>query len=311
MERLRGLDALRGIAALSVLAYHLHVFYHTPFFRAGPLAVDFFFMLSGYVMARTYEGRFPTPPSFLWRRFRRFWPTAMVGTAIGLGVLLTWGHVGPVEIMLALVMLPNPWTGWAFPLNPPVWSLFSELAANFIHGFLARASTRILLAAIAILTLVNTLAARHAHGLIAGPEFASVPLGIARVCLSYFIGVVLYRTWQDRPPLRIPALITALLLPVFLVADKVWWLDIVFVLLVCPLLIAGGLTWDSRWIAKFGTISFPLYAVHYPIMAAFALAGIAWPFAIAAALALAVLMSLDSSPVRAGAWVRRKAAAAR
>ena len=56
--RLGGLDQLRGVAALLVLGYHIWTEFNVgPIFRRSYLAVDFFFMLSGFVMARTYEGK--------------------------------------------------------------------------------------------------------------------------------------------------------------------------------------------------------------------------------------------------------------
>jgi len=87
MERLHGLDALRGIAALVVLAFHIGLIYGLePIFLNGWLAVDFFFALSGYVLARTYEGRLHKTIGawqFSKKRFFRFWPVVLFGGAIG------------------------------------------------------------------------------------------------------------------------------------------------------------------------------------------------------------------------------------
>ena len=295
---------MRGIAALCVLVHHLAVFYDFPEFKAGYLAVDFFFVLSGYVMARTYEGRFPTAPRFLWMRFKRFWPTVMIGSALGLLVLVWKGELGPVAVALAVLILPNPWTLWAFPLNPPAWSLFLELTANFIHGFVARVSTPVLAICVVALAGFNLLVASRTNGMIAGPEFSTLLPGVLRVCLGYFLGIVLYRTWQDQPPLRLPALATALFLPLLLALGQSWWFDILFVLVACPLLIMGGLAWNPSWGHRVGAVSFPLYAVHYPILEGFSLTGIAWPLAALAALALATAMSARWAGI--GRWWPRR-----
>ena len=70
--RLLGLDALRGIAAIMVVMFHLGL----PM-MGSHLAVDFFFMLSGFVMARTYDERLQTgamsPLAFMIKRYRRLW----------------------------------------------------------------------------------------------------------------------------------------------------------------------------------------------------------------------------------------------
>lgn len=298
MERLRGLDALRGIAALCVLIHHLRLFEGFPQFAKGYLAVDFFFVLSGYVMARTYEGDFPRAAAFLWMRFKRFWPTVQIGSLLGLAVLAWRGQLDAAGIVLALVMAPNPWTMWAFPLNPPAWSLFLELTANYVHGFLARVPTGALTAAVAVCAVVTMPFAYIHGGNIGGPEFHSLPAGLARVGFGYLLGVVLFRRWRDRPPVRPYWLVTALLLPLLLGLGRFWWFDFAFVALACPLLIAGGLAWDARRGGSLGALSFPLYAVHYPIVEGASRAGIPWPVAAAASLALAAVLSDRWKPRR-------------
>ena len=89
MDRLYGLDALRGMAAMVVL--FMHVFG----FAAGHLAVDFFFMLSGFIMARTYEprlqGRTIGAGQFLMGRYRRLGPAMAAGASTGLAIYLAAG----------------------------------------------------------------------------------------------------------------------------------------------------------------------------------------------------------------------------
>src|SRR5262245_61697811 len=103
MNRLYGLDALRGVAALAVLFHHYEVIFgSTHYFSRAYLAVDVFFMISGYVMARTYEGRLGNSLSavqFLWIRIKRLWPTMAVGTTIG--AFLMVGKLAPVDFFLA------------------------------------------------------------------------------------------------------------------------------------------------------------------------------------------------------------------
>ena len=94
--RLSGLDVLRGIAALWVLHYHTIkvVLDGHNFGSRGYLAVDFFFMLSGYVMARSYEDKFRQGyglKSFFTARYRRVWPTMAIGGLISAPMLMCGG----------------------------------------------------------------------------------------------------------------------------------------------------------------------------------------------------------------------------
>src|SRR3954471_17744990 len=94
-KRLAGLDGLRGIAAFSILIYHVIPVAAGEWRGNAYLAVDFFFMLSGYVMARTYEARLADglpPAAFIAARFRRLWPTMFVAGMLGLpGFFIVYG----------------------------------------------------------------------------------------------------------------------------------------------------------------------------------------------------------------------------
>ena len=116
VRRLHGLDTMRGIAALCVFAFHLHGIYpETPsIWGKGYLAVDFFMMLSGYVMARTYEERMRGglgAGNFVLIRYRRLWLTMAVGSLIGVGYL--WRATGDpawfaLGFALNMALLPSP-----------------------------------------------------------------------------------------------------------------------------------------------------------------------------------------------------------
>ena len=136
--RLHGLDALRGMAALIVICYHIgQAVGWRWFFPRGYLAVDFFFLLSGFVMARTYGDRLKlglSTPDFMAMRLKKLWPIAAIGSAIG---LLTF-H-GPWQAAVAGFLF-LPWLGsaTAFTLNTPIWSLHFELVANALHKLIER-----------------------------------------------------------------------------------------------------------------------------------------------------------------------------
>lgn len=290
--RLPGLDVLRGIAALCVLGLHLQSINvdHPKIFGKGYLAVDLFFMLSGYVMARTYEPRLArglSPIAFLFQRYRRLWPVMAIGGVLGLPKL--WLDSGdPALFAIAagfnLLLLPNPAKGVAFPLNIPAWSIFFELTANLVHGLLLwRLGGRWLLA-LATLTFALALWVGRSHGTFdVGAHSEDYFAGLPRVLLSYVIGMALWRWWRDNPPVPVPTFFAFAAMPLlfasaWLVGIEDWRLDLGFVAIACPLLIAGALRFgaDERpggAAAMLGALSFPLYAVHMPVLQGMRLLG--------------------------------------
>ena len=290
--RLPGLDMLRGIAALCVLGLHLPAinFDMPNVFAKAYLAVDLFFMLSGYVMARTYEARLarglPARTFFL-ARYRRLWPVMAIGSAIGLPKLFLEAPDLAAFVLAAsfnLLLLPMPATGVAFPLNIPAWSIFFELTANLIHGlFLWRLGARLLLVIAAIMLSLTIWVGLLYGALDVGAHTEDYFAGLPRVLLSYMIGIVLSRWWRDQPPVAISPALAFVAMP--LVFASAWFLhmtdwqfDLVFIVVVCPLLIAGGLRYrpaqrSGAIAAAVGALSFPLYAVHMPVLQGMRLLG--------------------------------------
>lgn len=274
-ERLHGLDALRGIAALVVLVFHICLIYGLePLFVHGWLAVDFFFALSGYVLARTYEGRLHSkisPWMFAKKRFLRFWPVVLFGGAVGAPYVLAGFPAQEALAILALNLFLIPYfrDGELFPLNGPYWSLFYELAANIAHGFLlSRLSDRQLLALVAACALGLAIIGYFYGGLSLGTNPKTFAAGFVRVTLSYGLSVLLYRWWRDEPPIKIrwPALVLVGVLLLIGRGPLAGFLpQLAFVLICVPLVIAGGLRWQTK-LSPLGTLSFPLYAAHLPVV---------------------------------------------
>jgi peptidoglycan/LPS O-acetylase OafA/YrhL len=118
------LDGLRGIAALIVLIYHaLGPTYGIAGFRGGFLAVDFFFMLSGFVVARAYEQRLADGLSFagfLKIRFDRLYPTIAAGVLIGAVAFMATGKPALILTLMSLLMIPSlSHRDGLFPVNGP------------------------------------------------------------------------------------------------------------------------------------------------------------------------------------------------
>lgn len=168
------LDGLRGVAALLVVWYHVFEGFQfagnkpvIDFINHGYLAVDFFFILSGFVVGYAYDSRWGktlTTGGFFRRRLIRLQPMVCMGALIGaVSFLLTgmerWDgtHATLGLTLLAFVcgclMLPAlpgmprevRGNGEMFPLNGPCWSLFFEYIGNIVYALaIRRLSTRLL-----------------------------------------------------------------------------------------------------------------------------------------------------------------------
>ena len=167
------LDGLRGVAALIVVWYHVHEGFAfasgAPIvggLNHGYMAVDFFFILSGFVIGYAYDDRWKkgfTLGDFFKRRLIRLHPMIVMGAVLGLITFCLQGavqwdgtHIATSMIMLALLcalfFIPATGTcyeirgnGEMFPLNGPSWSLFFEYIGNILYAlFIHRFSTRVL-----------------------------------------------------------------------------------------------------------------------------------------------------------------------
>ena len=271
-NRLSGLDGLRGIAALSVLGFHA-----SGGNGNGFLAVDLFFMLSGYVMARTFEGRLGhglTAFGFMKKRYARLWPTlAICGLLAAPLFLRQFGIEAWPFVVANLLLIPTMRVNRIYPLNGPTWSILLELIANALHGIVLHRMSRRSLAMVAAVALACFAALSGMAGTTnLGPTPDLFIAGIPRLIFSYSTGILLFRCWQDRPPININPWLTYLLMPAVFVTSEItgvhpWGLDLLFVAVGCPLMMAGALRpirfeREARWL---GSISFPLYAVHTPI----------------------------------------------
>ena len=143
--RIAGLDGLRGVAAMAILAHHIGVLRHESiFFSHGYLAVDFFFLLSGFVIGGAYEPRMAAGMTF-WRyaqiRLIRLYPLIALGAVAGAVSFILTNKPLPVwtALWFQLAFIPFAVTRVeAYPLNGVQWSLFFELFINAVHAALYR-----------------------------------------------------------------------------------------------------------------------------------------------------------------------------
>ena len=167
------LDGLRGVAALMVVIFHCFETY-VPVFKTqivnhGYLAVDFFFVLSGFVIGYAYDDRWDkmTTWGFFKRRLTRLHPMVIAGTLVGAALFFFSGsafpqtlQVEPWKFVLCLVMglliLPCPNSldirGWGElnSFNGPQWTLTFEYIGNILYAFVFRHLPKIALAILCI-----------------------------------------------------------------------------------------------------------------------------------------------------------------
>ncbi len=174
------LDGLRGVAALMVVIFHLFETYSKgPAFQIvnhGYLAVDFFFVLSGFVVGYAYDDRWDrmTTWGFFKRRLTRLHPMVIAGTLVGAALFFFSGtafprtlEVEPWKFALCLVMglLIIPCgkgldiRGWneLNSFNGPVWTLTLEYIGNILYAFFLRRLPKVALAVLCAVCAFFTL----------------------------------------------------------------------------------------------------------------------------------------------------------
>ncbi len=282
---------MRGVAALVVLVGHGLVGANVSWFSPLPvprayLAVDFFFLLSGFILARVYERRFVegmTARQFMLQRYIRLYPLFLIGLTVGIvSALITNAmHRGSLPLgaigtaaTTELFMLPSPtwhYIPHIFPLNKPGWSLFFELVANAIYAFAwTKLSNRVLAVIVATSGAALIYLCAHGGGY-GGAGWGDFAWGFPRVCFSFFLGVLIGRCYRSRfvqSPLA--ALLPIALLPILFLPQMAGpVLELVIAMLVFPLIVAAGASIEPRSPRGYvflGSISYPLYAIHEPLL---------------------------------------------
>ena len=264
------LDGLRGVAAMLVVAYHLfETYYHggpdQPI-NHGYLAVDFFFVLSGFVIGYAYDDRWNKMSTwaFFKRRLIRLHPMVILGTLFG-ALMFYFGSCTDFPLinqtpwlMVVLVMfwcftmipLPNTMDirGWAEtnPLNGPAWSLQWEYIANILYALVIRRLSKVALgicvAVFAVMTVILCLNL-DVTGFLEERNWASytvvggwsttpdqLQVGLTRLLYPFFCGLLIS---------RLDKLIK--------VKAGFWWCSLMIVVLLCMPWMGIGTEGESRW----------------------------------------------------------------
>ncbi len=304
------LDGLRGVAALMVVTFHTFEAYadsnrFRQIINHGYMAVDFFFLLSGFVIAYAYDDRWQKMSvwDFFKRRLIRLEPMVVAGSVIGAALfyfqsapMFPLVHTTPVwKVLLAMLvgctlipLLPSmDIRGWQemHPLDGPAWSLFFEYLANIAYALgLRKISNRWLgvLTAAAAAFLMQYLLFGPQGDVIGGWSVTPTQLhiGFARLLYPFLAGMLLMRLGRRIRVRGAFALCSALLvlsfaLPRFGGPAHLWVNGLyegLCILALYPLIVAIGAGSElagagSVRMCKFlGDISYPLYITHYPLI---------------------------------------------
>lgn len=285
------LDGLRGVAAFVVLIGHLSGPYHAVAIR-GYLAVDLFFLMSGFVVAASYEpmlqaGRFG---AFVAVRLKRLWPLYALSFAVGIACYLIARHLKPEDdflfpalplgtvVAMSLFFLPQTARyggGAAFPLNPAAWSLSVELFGNLIYAFGVRTLTTRTLKAVVAVAAVGLVAILYRNGsLNVGADVSDLARAYIRYAFSFSLGVLFHRLDREGrlPALRLPpwAIFGLAALAMSGLAPDGPVYDFAVVTLVFPVLAAAAIRSEPGPVfaplcAWAGAVSYPLYILHEPV----------------------------------------------
>jgi peptidoglycan/LPS O-acetylase OafA/YrhL len=225
-HRFHVLDGMRGIAALAVMLFHYHSFgVHSRFFSNTFTAVDFFFVLSGFVLSHAYGEKLRVGTGagdYLVRRIARLFPLAALGLLIGAPAFYVLSVAGKdagysvhnLVVMLSCNLFFLPYLGeWGvrakdvFPIDHALWSIFLEMLASVAFIWLVRMRGLTLLW-IAVASYVALFSAAALSGILPGFYLPSPDMGwnstnflggFPRVLCSFMCGMLLYRLYKLQP----------------------------------------------------------------------------------------------------------------
>lgn len=297
------LDGIRAVAAFFVMLYHAA----SVFAPSGFLMVHLFFLISGFVVGHAYDKRLRdglSVASFLKARMIRLYP--LFAISVIFSTILALFHAGALTddlgllVLRTLLFLPTPDANanahrFLFPLNYAYWSLMLEVGATVVYGIASKRLTTPVLTTIAASgMLLSMVFALDEGSLSGGSTEASIYCGVAAITFEFSGGLLLYRLHAAGVFRRIriwPALV--LLAPAVIAsAPQTLALQFVQVFFILPALVVVAaeavVPAKIRPITKLlGDISYPLYAIHLPIIWVLSASGVS------VGVALLILLPLN------------------
>ena len=283
------LDGLRGVAALLVVIYHLfEAYYPLPVNHPehhGYLAVDFFYLLSGFVVGYAYDDCWQS--LCIKRRLVRLHPLVILGVLIG--AICFWfdpytngrAHTSLLELigvmLIGFTLLPSPdIRGWGetHSLDGPCWSLLQEYIANIIYALFGRKMSKIVLWVIVVISGITLVIVAAWHGDVAtGWGYTTFWIAVVRMMFPFFAGLLLFRSAKlIHLPMAFPLCSLMLIILFFMPTFKYNGLyEAACIIIAFPVIVAAGAGGNisGRWakLCKFsGAISYPIYIMHYPFI---------------------------------------------
>jgi peptidoglycan/LPS O-acetylase OafA/YrhL len=285
------LDGMRAVGAFLVVTRHVPDFFGP--FKAPEsfLAVDLFYLVSGFVVAHAYGARM-RQGGFLWPFFKtrliRLYPLYLVGLMLGV-----------VSALYSVITDPAGWWTWPklieavatglfmipmFPglkasgsaLDGPIWTLLPELIANMAYAAAIRfLTTGVLIATMAACAAGVTFAEFHYGTLDVGYNATDQWAALARVGFSFFAGVLVFRLagsrevksgWASWGCLAVLAVMLG-----YTPSNTLGpWYELAVVIVGFPLLVALASWVEPGWLtgrvfAYLGLVSYGVYIIHQPI----------------------------------------------
>lgn len=283
------LDGLRGVAALLVVGFHLFETYSKgpdlQIINHGYLAVDFFFVLSGFVIGYAYDDRWERMSlgTFFKRRLIRLHPMVIMGTVIGALLFYQtdavyfplvnqtpwWKLVLMALFCCTMIPAPKSWDirGWTEtnPLNGVTWSLMWEYIANILYALIIRRLPRVALKVLVVLFALLTLDVclnLDVFGLLGGRAYAANTviggwsldaeqgyIGLVRLLYPFFCGLLMSRVGRF-----------------IRVRGGFWWCSLLIVVMLCMPCIPGGV--KGTWTCGNGIYNAVCILLLFPLVVA-------------------------------------------
>lgn len=283
------LDGMRGVAALFVVGRHMGYALKPVSFPNSFIAVDLFFVLSGFVIAAAYDRRLAsetlTTARFVLLRYIRLWPLYLLGTVLGLAILHSKIVHGKAafdtatfwaSVPFSLTMVPSVVTKGFYPASTVAWTLFYEMLINILYAVTFRWFRSRHLIGIAAIAAAGIVFASMSHETLdSGWSWPTSWIGLARVGYSFPLGVLLYRHHRQLPRIAVPAWVILLFLAALLAVSLPAAANVVYldgtVLVLLPALVAVAINSEPhpRWVGTFsvlGVTSYAIYVLHPPLL---------------------------------------------
>jgi peptidoglycan/LPS O-acetylase OafA/YrhL len=286
------LDGMRAVGAFLVVTRHVPDFFGGFQAPESYLAVDLFYLVSGFVVAHAYGQRLAAGgffKTFFKTRLIRLYPLYFVGIVLGIAATVmtivqhphgwwTWPKLIEATItgFLLIPMLPGLQVNGS-TMDGPIWTLVPELIANMVYAAAIRFMTlTVLVTIMAVCAAALVFAEFHAGTLDVGYGAYDGWAALARVGYSFFAGVVMFRVLSDKMVVSEWAswgclIVLALALGVTPNDNIAPWYELGVVFVGFPALLALAVRFEPKFaltgraFSYLGLISYGVYIIHQPI----------------------------------------------